>query len=198
MFCLFCVSVASVLCLSRVSSCSLLGFSSAFSVFVLVTFLPLLLACFGFLPTFVSVPRLRSPSSSRFLSLFLIQARSLVLCSLSFHASLVLFSFSFLSDSVRFGLARFSLHLCFVPFCDSAFCVGVWGAVAAAGDHFSIWRWRPLSCAVASGRHLRRSGGGSRRAPSLAQVREVSTAFCVPRIQDSSDFSHMFAHRSLV
>lgn len=94
MFCLFCVFVVSVLCLSGVSSCSLLGFSSAFSVFVLVSFLPLLLACFGFLPSFVSVPRLRSPSSSRFLSLFLFLARSLVLCSLSFHASLVLCSFS--------------------------------------------------------------------------------------------------------
>lgn len=111
--------------MSRVSSCScsLLGFSSAFSVFVLVSFFPLLLACFGFLPSFVSVPRLRSPSSSRFLSLFLFLARSLVLCSLSFHASLVMFSSSltrFASDllaSRSSSLFRSFLRFGFLCWC---------------------------------------------------------------------------------
>lgn len=130
MFCLFCISVASVLCLSRVSSCSLLGFSSAFSAFVLVSFLPLLLACFGFLPSFVSVPRLRSPSSSRFLSLFPIQARSLVLCSLSFRASLVLFSSS---------LTRFASDLLASRFISVSFLSAIRLSVLAFGV-----RWRRL------------------------------------------------------
>lgn len=44
-----------------------------------------------------------------------------------------------------------------------------------------------LLCAVASGRRLRRSGGGGRRAPSLAQVREVSSFSFALHFHDSAD-----------
>lgn len=177
MFCLLCVFVLSVLCLSRISSyffsislllspcsswsssfllsLSLLLFSPSAICFFFVSFLGL----FQFLPSFVSASRLRFPSSCRFISFFLLLARSLFLCfSRSPYFSRYLFPLSVASD--------FPALFCFLP----RFGFLCWRLGCGGGGWGSLQyrRWRPLSRAVASGRHLRRSGGGGRRALSLA------------------------------
>ncbi len=178
MFCLLCARcfVVSVLCSSRFSSYLLFflrrcpGLLSSFS---LPRSLPARVSLSLPLSSFVSlIPGLRSLVISCSVSLVSVS------CSLSRLASDLL-----ASRSPRLGVSFLLRGL--------TFCVGIRGAVAAAGDHFGIGRWRPLSCAVASGRRLRRSGGGGRRAPSLAQVREVSVlSFSLP-FQDSADHPHI-------